>query len=210
MDYSKKTKQYWRKQIKHRGVIALGGKCQICGGIFEDCCYDFHHIIPETKSFTIAGGNINGAKAWLRIRDELKKCTLLCANCHRLLHGGFVQLNSLISPFNDDYYEWDLCQAKAVNTDTGKPIPVRTICPICGGTKASNAHECAKCTPAQKRHFEVNRDELKEMIYTLPFTQIGKNFGVSDNAIRKRCKLFGLPTKKSEIKQYSKEEWNKI
>lgn len=44
----------------------------------------------------------------------------------------------------------------------------------------------------------------------MPMTKIGEKFGVSDNAIRKRCLAFGLPSKKSEIVKYSKEEWDKI
>jgi uncharacterized protein YjcR len=41
-----------------------------------------------------------------------------------------------------------------------------------------------------------NRDELKQLIRTLPFTKIGKMFGVSDNAIRKWCNAYNLPRKK--------------
>ena len=36
---------------------------------------------------------------------------------------------------------------------------------------------------------------------------IGKQFGVSDNAVRKWCKKYGLPQKVSEIKKYTDEEW---
>ena len=213
MDYSKGTKQYWRRQIKQRGVAALGGKCLICNGVFEACCYDFHHINPEEKEFEISSGNTNGARTWLRVRDELKKCTLLCANCHRLYHNGFVELDLDKNHFNEDYYEWDLCNERAINTTTGKPIikeAKANICPTCGGWKAAQSVECLECSGAQARQYEVSREELKELIYTMPFTKIGEKFGVSDNAIRKRCKSFGLPTKKSEIKQYSKEEWDKM
>ena len=56
----------------------------------------------------------------------------------------------------------------------------------------------------------ITRDELKDLIRSTPFTQIGIKFGVSDNAIRKWCDKFNLPRKVSEIKQYSDEEWSKI
>ena len=52
-----------------------------------------------------------------------------------------------------------------------------------------------------------NREELKEMIRTMPFTAIGKKYGVTDNAIRKWCDSYNLPRKSSEIKKYSEEEW---
>ena len=56
----------------------------------------------------------------------------------------------------------------------------------------------------------VTREELKELIRTKPFTQIGKQFQVSDNAIRKWCDKFSLPRRSSEIKKYSDDDWSKI
>ena len=48
------------------------------------------------------------------------------------------------------------------------------------------------------------------MIRTLPFTKIGEKYGVSDNAVRKWCKSRNLPYKKTDIKNYSDEEWELI
>lgn len=56
----------------------------------------------------------------------------------------------------------------------------------------------------------VNRDELKSKIRSLPFTTIADMFGVTDNAIRKWCKKFALPFKKSEIKTISDAKWEII
>lgn len=69
---------------------------------------------------------------------------------------------------------------------------------------------CAKCAAQQNKQFEVSREELKEMIYTMPFTKIGEYFGVSDNSIRKRCKVLGLPSTKAEIKKFTPEQWETI
>lgn len=57
-------------------------------------------------------------------------------------------------------------------------------------------HRKARCDGM--RVFKVELDELKSMIQTMPMTKIGKHFGVSDNAIRKRCILLDieLPKKK--------------
>ena len=43
------------------------------------------------------------------------------------------------------------------------------------------------------------------MISTMPFTEIGRLYGVSDNAIRKWCKNQGLPSTKKELKTYIPE-----
>lgn len=55
-----------------------------------------------------------------------------------------------------------------------------------------------------------NRNELKKLIRTKSFLEIGRMYGVSDNSIRKWCDFENLPRKKNEIKSYSDEEWEKI
>lgn len=64
--------------------------------------------------------------------------------------------------------------------------------------------------PQQNFKFSVSYNELKELIRNKSFLQIGKQFNVSDNAIRKRCELFGLPSKSSEIKSFTNEEWEQM
>lgn len=70
---------------------------------------------------------------------------------------------------------------------------------------------CVDCWNLKQRRVErPKREELKQLIRTLPFTKIGEMFGVSDNAIRKWCISYNLPKKKTEIKKYTDEEWEKI
>lgn len=61
-----------------------------------------------------------------------------------------------------------------------------------------------------RRAIRPDRNELKELIRTKSFLEIGRLYGVSDNAIRKWCKAENLPHKKTDIKNYSDEEWNLI
>lgn len=56
----------------------------------------------------------------------------------------------------------------------------------------------------------ISREELKKLIRTTPFTTIGKQYGVTDNAVRKWCDKYNLPRKVKEIKSYSDEEWELI
>lgn len=87
------------------------------------------------------------------------------------------------------------------------------ICPICNKefyivnhlTQQYCSYECAQ--KAQRRVKRPSRDEFKQLIRTTPFTTIGKQFGVSDTAIRKWCDSYNLPRKVAEIKKYSDEEW---
>jgi len=54
------------------------------------------------------------------------------------------------------------------------------------------------------------REILKEEIRNNSFLAIGKKYKVSDNAIRKWCESYSLPTKKREINKYTNEEWKII
>ena len=53
----------------------------------------------------------------------------------------------------------------------------------------------------------MSRKVLKEKIRTYSFVDIGKEYGVSDTAIKKWCIKYNLPSKKKDIKQFSDEEW---
>ena len=83
------------------------------------------------------------------------------------------------------------------------------VCPICGKKEIwLSSKMCTDCYAESQRITKwPTREELKQLIRITPFTTIGKQFGVSDNAIRKWCKKYNLPQKASEIKKYTDEEW---
>lgn len=87
-------------------------------------------------------------------------------------------------------------------------------CVDCGKEISSRSTRCFKCYQKNKvipqGQMLVSREELKDLIRSTPFTQIGKRFGVSDNAVRKWCDKYHLPRRSSEIKKYSNEDWSKI
>ena len=58
-------------------------KCAHCG-FFHIAALDFHHEDPSTKENNVHSLVSNGqfAKAY----EEIKKCIVLCANCHRIYH----------------------------------------------------------------------------------------------------------------------------
>lgn len=87
----------------------------------------------------------------------------------------------------------------------------KNYCIDCGKEIHHNAKRCIECEHKKQRKIEwPQRDELKEMIRSKSFSAIGRLYNVSDNAIRKWCKNYNLPFKKSEIKKYSDEEWVEI
>ena len=59
-----------------------GKSCEACA--FSDIrVLDFDHIDPKTKRFSIARG-VNERYMWSEIEKEIKKCRILCSNCHRI------------------------------------------------------------------------------------------------------------------------------
>ncbi len=75
-----------RRILKIRGVELLGGKCCLCGYDRHPGTLDFHHVDPTTKSFGVSAGGFS--RSWKSIENELKKCILVCANCHREIELG--------------------------------------------------------------------------------------------------------------------------
>lgn len=74
-----------RKRIQEFIVQQKMGKACVRCGISDYRVLDFHHLDPTQKELTLA-------HAWQRywskkrILQEIEKCELLCANCHRILH----------------------------------------------------------------------------------------------------------------------------
>ena len=88
---------------------------------------------------------------------------------------------------------------------------VKNQCCDCGKEINRNSIRCVECENIHRRQMPpITRDELKNLIRIKPFTKIGKQFGISDNAIRKWCDKYNLPRKSTEIKKYSEEEWELI
>ena len=115
----------WREILKDRAIKACGGKCVICQGVYPNELFHFHHFSPTEKETQIFDRNINSAKTWNTIRDELTKTVLVCPNCHGLIHHGYVA-NPTKTSFNMEYYIWDLAE-KAQNPRSILPNMVEKI-----------------------------------------------------------------------------------
>ena len=65
--------------------------CMFCGEK-EPCCLDLHHIDPDTKEYAIGHMVRNFGKD--RLMEEIAKCVVICANCHRKLHAGLLMVRA--------------------------------------------------------------------------------------------------------------------
>lgn len=77
-----------RLDRKTLAIFNAGGKCLICG--YDKCSHalEFHHLDPKSKDL-----NFKDFRTWSEEKMilELKKCILVCANCHREIHAGITK-----------------------------------------------------------------------------------------------------------------------
>ena len=60
-------------------------KCSVCSENREPCL-DFHHKDSDTKKFEIKRMMKKGTCSINTFFEEVEKCIILCANCHRMHH----------------------------------------------------------------------------------------------------------------------------
>lgn len=84
----------------------------------------------------------------------------------------------------------------------------KKFCIDCGVEILSNSTRCSNCEKIASRIVErPSRAILKDLIRKNSFVSIGKQYGVSDNTIRKWCLSYNLPTKKNIIKSINENDW---
>lgn len=85
--YKKNKRRQIAQQIKRRlGFVDYvrqlrDNPCADCGGRFPPECMDFDHVRGKKKFNVSLKGNWTSKK---RIDEEIAKCELVCANCHRV------------------------------------------------------------------------------------------------------------------------------
>lgn len=118
---------------------------------------------------------------------ELNNLRFLCPNCHsqtitycRQKHSG---------------------RSKKLN-----------CCIDCGKVIKNSSVRCYDCERKNRRHtsfqrMPVSRIELRNLVRTKSFVDIGKSYGVSDTTVRRWCRKYGLPCKRRDIQRISDDEW---
>ena len=84
-DCTNRYSQERQRKIKLLAIEYRGGKCVDCGYNKYAGALDFHHRDPKEKKFKIAGRT--SLAFGPELKNELDKCDLLCANCHRERHA---------------------------------------------------------------------------------------------------------------------------
>jgi transposase len=79
-----------RRRLKEILVHEAGGCCVMCGFADYVGALHFHHRDPSTKAFEVSRQGIT--RSLDKLRQEARKCVLLCANCHAMVEAGLMVL----------------------------------------------------------------------------------------------------------------------
>lgn len=183
MSRSSNAVKKWRAITKSRIVEAMGGSCVICGYNKCHAALVTHHLDPSKKDFSLAGIRAN-IKSWATIVNELKKCVLVCHNCHAEIHYGGVVVPENCKGFNQKYENY---QSFCVKTNN---------CVFCKTQIPAHKKHCSvDCSAKSKYKVDWDRLNLVEELKNKSIVKLAKELGCSDAAIHKRLKKLGLKNK---------------
>lgn len=149
--------------------------------------------------------------------NRLENLQLLCSNCHsktdnfrsknKISKASDVRLQKYEEAMK--LKELGLLESKEETPKNTKPKQEKTklICPVCGKefiAKGSTSKYCS--VECYREDNKGNRPPLPQLIKDFQelksFTQVGNKYGVSDNAVKKWCKLYQIPDRIKELKEY--------
>lgn len=87
--YNKKnrTRKQVRDQVRRTEIrayvnaVKAGAPCADCGQQFPPVCMDFDHVREKVRS---VANLVGGAYRLELIKEEIARCEIVCANCHRV------------------------------------------------------------------------------------------------------------------------------
>lgn len=141
-------------------------------GIFEAKCYHCLRTEWQGNPIPLELEHVNG----IHDDNRLENLTILCPNCHALTPTYRSKNRSRSSP----------------GPYAGRSVPKSMTCRRCGAPcvyKYCSA-ECVHLS--QRKTARPSREELASLVATKSILAIGRQFGVSDNAVRKWLRSYGL------------------
>jgi hypothetical protein len=173
MNSTNDRSKIWRRNTKQRMINAMGYCCQCCG--YNQCneSLTFHHIDPKLKDFDFGRALANHCK-WSKIVNELRKCILVCRNCHGEIEAGLRNMPKNFAIFDEGLAQYQL-------------IGKFDACPMCDKQKSIGRKFCSHLC-AQKNSCKVDWDniDLIDLLSKHKISELEERFNVTSTAIYKR------------------------
>lgn len=183
MSKSSEAVKEWRRNTKLKLIICMGSKCQLCDYSKSQNALEFHHIDPSMKDFSLSQVRAN-PKNWGTITKELRKCILLCSNCHKEIHEGISFLPKTYQEFDESLLQLDVNKHLLKETKT-------SYCPVCSKEKENKLKTCSvECAAKHRIKFDWDSIDLIDLKENQKLTNvaIAELVGCSDALIHKRYK----------------------
>jgi len=136
----------------------------------------------QNKPLTLQLHHIDGNSE----NNVLENLQLLCPNCHSQTDSYCGNKNKNLNV--------NFCKkcGKILKTKTAK------YCPKCASQERSLKYETQRIELGFSKI--PTKEQLFELIKCKSFSEIGRLYGVTDNSVRKWCKKYNIPYRKSDLK----------
>lgn len=219
--YYNDKNQKKNKRIKKLAKELFGNRCQICRYDRCLRSLHFHHINEKEKIFPISKMFISKLHRRPSIREfvlELNKCVLICGNCHGEIHDNLINIDHISRIFvsETDFYKNNIrysskgtrLHRNEYETDTGDIL--QNTCKVCNtilskrqqivcSKKCSDIYRTGKPSklkdipcPQQDKIKWPSKEELTKLVWEMTSKELAIKLGISDTAIVKKCKKFGI------------------
>lgn len=173
-----------KQNFKRVFAPTRGNCCQLCG--FSNIkILQVHQVVPQSKGGT----------------DELSNLLLVCPNCHAEVHHDgrpipdtirsflATQVGFLTAPPKKPKQPKSSGARKPRAPRAPRTQPVGSVCSLCGAPTRRGKNRCSKCFHKSREKIQWPSDqELAKIVWLEPIVKLAKKLGVSDVAIKHRCR----------------------
>ncbi|VBB18633.1 conserved domain protein [Yasminevirus sp. GU-2018] len=194
-DVMVENSSFHRDQLKKRLLkeALIENMCAICD------------LGPEWngKPLVLQLDHINGINNDHRIEN----LRMLCPNCHSQTETFTGKqrrkMRKCAECDTNIYGQYDKCDNCYAVSGKRENIISKTNTCKCGKKIVKDAEHCVECMGKNSRRFEATKEQLEQLLLVekKTYVEVGKQFGVSDNAIKRRCRILGviLPARKVRV-----------
>ena len=215
-----------RRRNKIRLVEYKGGKCERCG--YNKCidALEFHHLDPNEKDFGLSCGDTRSLE---KLKAEVDKCIMVCANCHREIHAEererkILERDKKKIQLEKEFYLTkktdknrqskklisDKLDINLIKEDISNKLNKKDIAKkySIGLTTLKRFLIKNNIFYKESKGGKLNSLNIEEFIKSFKelgsFTSVGQKYNVSDKALQKWCERNGLPWRKKDLVEYVK------